>query len=191
MPQPHIGGKPGVAIHFHGCKRATVFRPIKYDGRDVNEESFASLPSSGPILTVQPHLGAKEYDHALYTTWQRDWITTSPLVFPAVYFPPQSTQREDESEELPSNPDRFALKLAAYVDEPGPGQELTLRLYQEALFYKRYLSSMQGEAVPKHYGIWCGVAEWGAKVAISIMQWGGIPYKPCIRKTIRDTDEVK
>ena len=53
----------------------------------------------------------------------------------------------------------------------------------EAIFHQKYLFSIQGVAVPKHYGVWYGRAEWGAVIGVSIMQWGGSPCIERIRKS--------
>ncbi|EJF61683.1 hypothetical protein DICSQDRAFT_136219 [Dichomitus squalens LYAD-421 SS1] len=82
------------------------------------------------------------------------------------------------------------------------------KFVHEAWFFKDRLSVVQGEAVPRHYGVWCGKAEWGAELAISIMQFGGYSYlryfrdtalgklsfermRPCTRLELRSTTSRK
>ena len=192
MSQPCIVETPRVSIWFHGCKHATFFLPVEFDSSDSGAISFATLPSLGYIATAAPRIGEKKYQYAQYSTWQKDWRTTSPLLFPSVHVPPKSAQKGSELESTkPEWGGHFALKLAANVDCSDSGRALMARFYKEALFYKRYLSSVEGEAVPKHYGLWYGRTEWGAVVVISIMQWGGLSYIRRISGSRHDTREAK
>ncbi|TBU22438.1 hypothetical protein BD311DRAFT_824097 [Dichomitus squalens] len=190
MPQPEINGRPGVAILFHGCTDITIFRPLRYPHPHIDENSFATLPPTGYIRTTVPRIRGKKYDYASYTTWQLDWHTDTPLVFGGTHHPriPSQTEREPASTERPQ---RFALKLAANVGNSRMGKALMEKLIDEAIYYTVHLSSVQGEAVPKHYGIWCGITDWDVPVAISIMQWGGRPYLSHIKDTKDDTLETR
>ncbi|TBU40188.1 hypothetical protein BD309DRAFT_1003247 [Dichomitus squalens] len=189
MPQPDINGGPGVAILFHGCTRTTIFRPLRYPHPHIDENSFATLPPTGYIRTTAPRIRGKQYDYASYTTWQQDWQTDTPLVFGGTHHPriPSQIERERAATERPQ---RFALKLAANVGNSRMGRVLMEKLIDEAIYYKVHLSSVQGEAVPIHYGIWCGITDWDVPVAISIMQWGGRPYLSHIKDTKDDTLET-
>ncbi len=168
MPQPQIDGEPCVLIRFYGSEQIVVLQPIPYEREGVDEESFATLPP-GVIRTKPPHLTQRKYTAEEYQRWQNTCYTTdSAMTFYAENIPPKSSETTTRG--------KFFLKVSSCLDKSPAGIELMRKLREEALIYKDHLSSVQGEAVPLHYGVWWGVTEWGSCIAVSIMQWGGPPY---------------
>ncbi|PIL29032.1 hypothetical protein GSI_09080 [Ganoderma sinense ZZ0214-1] len=80
--------------------------------------------------------------------------------------------------------ERFGLKVAFDIQGSEWGRALMVKYcdVDEAIFHQKYLSSVQGLAVPRHYGVWYGRAEWGSIIGISIIQWGG---SPCFARILK------
>ena len=185
MPQPQIDGKPGILIQFYGSTKIVQFRPISYKSErtGINEESFATLPP-GVIHADAPRINQQECTVEEYTTWQDSWYQREPfMTFCAENIPPESSEITVR--------EKLFLKVSSCVDRSPAGKELMKRLRKEALRYKKYLSSVEGEAVPLHYGVWWGRTERGSLIAVSIMQWGGRPYFTEGGKPRDESEEAK
>ncbi|TBU40193.1 hypothetical protein BD309DRAFT_1011571 [Dichomitus squalens] len=184
MSQPDLRDRPTVAISFYGCQRIVSFRPVDYHRSDINAKSFAPLPE-GVIVTSLPKDRGIELTYEEYTTEHLSSDIRSSLIFRGVLDAPQDVEPPTVDQA------RFILKVAAYTGLDEWGQAMMWKFVHEAWFFKDRLSVVQGEAVPRHYGVWCGKAEWGAELAISIMQFGGYSYLRYFRDTEYDTDARK
>ncbi|KAM5545915.1 hypothetical protein V8D89_000041 [Ganoderma adspersum] len=168
MPQPQIDGEPGISIRFYGSTKIVYLRPIPYERKAIDHESFATLPP-GVIKTGVPRLDQKKYTVEGYKEWQDTWYTSeSAMTFSAENIPPKSSGIATR--------EKLFLKVTSCIEKSPAGKALMGKLLEEALHYKDHLSSVQGEAVPHHYGVWWGRTERGSCIAVSVMQWGGQPY---------------
>ena len=177
-----------VKIRFHASQAMVTFRRIPYEGEDIDGKSFASMPA-GKMVACEPQLGfTRKCTFEEYHGWQKDFNKNSQsaiTIYARNYPDVNSTNRSPAPEE------RFFLKVVPHVEDTLAGKDLKDKLHAEALFYRYHLASVQGEAVPRHYGVWEGQTEWGSRTALSIMQWGGSPYFGNIKGSDKDRKEVK
>ncbi|KAL1747944.1 hypothetical protein HDZ31DRAFT_80091 [Schizophyllum fasciatum] len=164
--QPLFGDRPGVKISFAGAAAATILRPMRYGRRGIDENSFHAAPNA--LITLLPRIRGAKIPYERYTTFYRDWTSSSMLVFYA------EAVRSDKS--APRR--KFALKVALNVtgSRCTGGGAFMENLRREAIFYHERLAELQGVAVPKHYGVWIGRTPWDTTIACAIMEWGGQPY---------------
>ncbi len=179
-----------ICFHWHDARRVVTFRPICYKRNNIDEESFASLPA-GVMVASEPCLGSGETcTPEEYHEWQKNLHKNSQSAI-TIYAVNYARISPESAATSPAPEDCFFLKVAPHVDDRMAGGDMKKKLRDEALFYKDHLSSVQGEAVPIHYGVWEGRTEWGSMTAISIMQWGGVPYFTHIKGTEQDVSNVK
>ncbi|TRM65321.1 hypothetical protein BD626DRAFT_428435 [Schizophyllum amplum] len=163
--QPLFGDKSGVSIRFAGTDTGVILRPIKYRCKGVDANTFHTLPDCR-LVTALPRMSGKTLPFEKYSTWCTEWFTGPSLVFYAETKPAGGTTTRQ----------RFAIKVAFDIEGTALGSKLKDNLRQEALFYHQNLGKLQGDAVPKHYGVWYGRTSWGVTIACAIMEWGGMPY---------------
>ncbi|KAL1740936.1 hypothetical protein HDZ31DRAFT_46477 [Schizophyllum fasciatum] len=168
MPQqPLINGAPGVEITFANASAASVLRPMHYGCQGIDENAFFILPGA-PLSTRLPRLRGRKLSYEEYTTLGKTWHSmSSPVFYAETVGPDQNGPRRC-----------FALKVVFNVHggKDTSGSAMMENLRHEAIFYNRHLKSIQGIAVPKHYGVWLGRTAWGTTVACAIMEWCGQPY---------------
>ncbi|KAL1747941.1 hypothetical protein HDZ31DRAFT_71945 [Schizophyllum fasciatum] len=150
---------------FEQEKEQFILRPIVYTRKGVDENSFQALPGC-QLYADLPRIRGKAIPFDKYSTYGYDWLSVSALVF---YARPTASD--------PSAPrHRFALKVAFNIEEGQRAAQFMENLRREALLYHVYLGELQGQAVPKHYGVWCGRTPWNTTMACVIMEWGGRPF---------------
>ncbi|PBK71909.1 hypothetical protein ARMSODRAFT_1002878 [Armillaria solidipes] len=87
----------------------------------------------------------------------------------------------------------FAIKVALHVDNDprSRGYHVYKALRREAVFYAHCLATVQGDAVPRHYGVWEANTSWAGHVVISVMEFSGWSWSGQIRGTKHDTPETR
>ncbi|PIL29024.1 hypothetical protein GSI_09072 [Ganoderma sinense ZZ0214-1] len=153
------------------------------------------MVTSKPSLSQASPYGPQPTYEEYYTLQKtHDSRSGSALTFYAIHYADLASLSAQSASSSKSNPppeDRFFIKVAPRVKDEQAGKALKQKLLNEASYYQNHLSSVQGNAVPIHYGVWKGRTEWGSDMAISIMQWGGVPYLGQIKGTEGDGEEVR
>ncbi|KAK0236960.1 hypothetical protein EDD85DRAFT_937312 [Armillaria nabsnona] len=175
-----------------GTDKQSNFRPIAFHKNDLDFHA-KELPtfaentkfSLGPFLSSTPYTGNGLLSKNFHG-WNFPHYWADPFLDSAL-FAHIALVREGH------RTIHFAIKVALHVDDDprSRGYHVYKALRREAVFYAHCLPTVQGDAVPRHYGVWEANTSWAGHVVISVMEFSGWSWSGQIRGTKDDTPETR
>ncbi|KAK0447924.1 uncharacterized protein EV420DRAFT_866276 [Desarmillaria tabescens] len=183
-------------ISFVGTGKQSTFRPITFHEEDLDFHAtelptFVDNPelSLGTFVSSTPYTGNGLPPSHLskdFLGWNSPHYWEDPFSDSAL-FAHISLVREGHLTI------HFAIKVVLHVDDDPRSRGFNVYevLRREAVFYAHCLPTVQGDAVPRHYGVWEANTSWAGHVVISVMEFSGWSWDRQIRGTKHDTPETR